>query len=121
MERKIMIVDDDKEFLDEIAEILSTNGFRAIAVNDAELAPQTALKENPDLILLDLKMPKKSGFEVASEISDMASHIPIVAMSAFVNSGYVAFLEACGIKEKIKKPFTEEEILNKIDEAFRNK
>lgn len=122
MERKkILIVDDDKEFLEELKETLDLSGYEAIEVNDATVAFEVARKTRPDAILLDLKMPEKSGFQVADEIKhyqDIA-HIPIIAMSGYFKDDYGPLMHVCGIKKLLKKPFNPLDVIVQIEEVLK--
>jgi CheY-like chemotaxis protein len=90
--RKILIVDDDKEFLEELSDYLQASGYTIIAVDSPDMVLEKAVLEKPDLILFDLKMPGKSGFILANEIrnSSVLSKVPLIAMSgSFRNSDSV--------------------------------
>ena len=82
--KKIMLVDDDKEFLEELEEFLISNGYYTIAINDNSKVLDVVKAESPDLILLDLKMDGMNGFLVADPLKRMkeTAHIPIIGMSA---------------------------------------
>ena len=82
-EKKIVIVDDDKEILSELELLLKPEGYKTVACADAGAAVETILKTSPDLVLLDLKMDKVSGFQVADRLKDFGDtkDIPIIAMT----------------------------------------
>jgi DNA-binding response OmpR family regulator len=117
MERKVLIVDDDKEFLEELQETLHLSGYETVVVNDSSLVAGVASRIKPDVILLDLKMPKKSGFQVADELSHVTelTHIPIIAMSAYFKNDYIPLLNISGIKKWLKKPFNPLDIIAQIE------
>jgi DNA-binding response OmpR family regulator len=118
--KKIMIVDDDKEFLDELKETLALSGYDLVAVNDADLVLDEAKKAKPAVILLDLKMPKKNGFQVADELRHFSElqQTPIIAMTAFFKEAYVPLMNICGIKKCLKKPFHPLDVITQIEEAL---
>jgi DNA-binding response OmpR family regulator len=120
MNKKIMIVDDDKEFLEELKETLSLGGYDLIAVDDPTMVSEKARSIKPDILLLDLKMPKMSGFQVADELKYLSecTHLPIIAMSAFIKDDYAAMLNICGIKYHLKKPFHPLDVIAKIEEVL---
>ena len=66
--KRVMIVDDDKEFLEELQETLFLNGYEVIKVNDPHQVLDSAGNNKPDIILLDLKMDHFSGFEIADDL-----------------------------------------------------
>lgn len=117
MTRKIMIVDDDQEFLDELEEALFLSGFETVALKNTEFAVDTALQTKPDIILMDLKMPGKSGFQLADEMHHIAGleSIPIVAMSgSFTKVEHTYLMDVCGIKRFFKKPFNLSDIISSV-------
>jgi len=118
--KKIMVVDDDKEFLEELGEMLELSGYDLVAANDAGSAIEVAKEAKPVVILLDLKMPKKSGFQLASELKYFAEleRIPIIAMSAFYKDDYKPLLNICGIRKCLTKPFRPLDVIAEIEEAL---
>lgn len=118
---RIVVVDDDKEFLEELKEVLHASGYEPIAVNEPELVLNTVKKEKPDLILMDLRMPGKTGFELADEINRvfLEEPIPIIAMSAYFSGDYMPLLNLCGIKRHIKKPFPPLSVISIIEDVLK--
>ena len=121
--KTIMVVDDDQEFLEELADFLRANSYKPVAINMVSQALEAAASVKPDLILLDLKMPSKSGFQLASEIRSLPgfSKIPIFAMSAFVKNEATAFLAIFGIDKYIKKPFCPTQLAEEIEKTLLTK
>ena len=116
--KKVMVVDDDHEFLNEIKEVLTSSGYEVVVVNNSLLVFDTVVKVRPDVILLDLNMPNKSGFEIASELkySLLTKQIPIIAISGYLkDEHYISLMEICGIKNRIEKPITPLDIIAKIE------
>ncbi len=105
--RKIVIINDDKKSSGDIEGILAVSGHDPIVVNDAFLAVDTVVQKKPDVILLELKMPRKNGFELADEINRVfePKKIPIIAMSTFFKDEFRFLFNLCGINRYIKKPF----------------
>jgi CheY-like chemotaxis protein len=120
MSRKIMVVDDNKEFLEELKEILVLSGYEVVDVNESVKVVNVAAQTKPDVILLDLKMPEKSGLRVAYELKHFSelSHIPIIAMTGFLNEVHFLFLDVCGIKKCLKKPFNPLDAIYQIEQAL---
>jgi CheY-like chemotaxis protein len=81
--RRVMIVDDDRQFLEELEEMLIFSGYEIVAFNDAQAALESAVRLRPDVILLDVKMPGKSGFQLADELQRLPEleGTPVIAMS----------------------------------------
>lgn len=112
-----MIVDDDQEFLEELSETLRLSEYEVIPVNDPVYAVDTVISKRPDLVLLDLKMPDESGFQIACELKYFQGlrNIPTIAMTAFFKEGYLALMKTYGIQDYLKKPFNELDVISKIE------
>ncbi|MDO8663181.1 MAG: response regulator [Candidatus Omnitrophota bacterium] len=121
--KKVLIVDDDKGFLEELEENLSLSGYDMVAVNDPVSFLPIALREKPDIVLLDLKMPGKSGFQLADEMSRLfeLQNVPIIAMSAYFKDEYRMLMNVCGIKKCLKKPFNPLDVISEIEGALAEK
>lgn len=118
--RRILIIDDDVEFLEELKEALVLSGYDILAVSQAKLALDIAIREKPDLVLLDLKMPDKSGFQVAGELRHVVESLrtPIIAMTGYFKDDYVPLMNLCGIKRCLKKPFNPLDVISIIEEEL---
>ena len=120
VKKRILIIDDDREFLEELQETLRLNDYEVTAVEDATEAMAIALRVAPDLILLDLKMPLESGFQVACKLKYFShlKSVPIIAMTGYFRESYLPLLETYRISAYIRKPFGTVEIVSKIENAF---
>ena len=118
MKKKVMIIDDDREFLSELKEILAANGYDITAVDNSGSALDRSIQDRPDVILMDLKMPGKSGFVLADEISRISNleNIPVIAMSAFFREDFKSLMNLCGIKKCLKKPFPISDAISAIED-----
>ena len=102
---KLVLIDDDAEFLEEAKLMLKKTDYEAVCMTDDEYEIGKLRSERPDVIMLDIKMRIRSGLQIAFEIKRdaMLKHIPIIAMSAvFIENDVLAL---CGIKERLMKPF----------------
>ncbi len=121
--KKILIVDDDKEFLEELREMLAVTGYEVASVGDSVAAVKAARVVKPDIILLDLRMKAMSGFEVADRLKGFAetSVIPVIAMTGFYTLKEHAWLmNFCGIKRCIRKPFNPLDVIAEIENVLKN-
>jgi CheY-like chemotaxis protein len=122
LKKRIFIVDDDKEFLEEFTSMLKDSGYEVASVAVSTAAVGIARKVKPDVILLDLRMGQMSGFEVATELKRYAEteHIPIIAMSGFYSMTEKSWLKNfCGFDKCLKKPFHPLDAINYIESVLR--
>ena len=117
-----MIVDDDKEFLNEMRELLALYGYETAAFEDAASALRAVPSLGPDLMLLDLKMDGMDGLQLADRLSQSAetSDIPLIAMTGYYSFSdqQVKVMDSLGIKAFIKKPFKPLILIEKIEEVL---
>jgi len=115
--KMVMIVNSDTPFLYELKNILELNDFAVEIINDSGCAVKTAEDKQSALILLDMKMPGKSGFQVADDLKRFSATavIPIIAMaSRYTEVQHKNYMLSIGISDCIAKPFHPEEIILKI-------
>jgi CheY-like chemotaxis protein len=118
---KVLAIDDDQIFLEELSDVLASSGYEVVTVNDPRKALDTALEARPSVILMDMKMPGKSGLEIAHEMRywPALAHVPIIAMSGFLKESNLPFMETCGIKKCLKKPFNPLDIIWEIEDVLK--
>jgi CheY-like chemotaxis protein len=117
MTKKVMLVDDDKELLEELADSMIAGGYEVTACYDGETALATAAKIMPDVILLDLKLGKVNGFQVAAKLrqSEATSFIPVIAITGYYNpDDYYTLMKICGVKKCLTKPVSPENIMQEV-------
>ena len=121
---RIMIVDDNTELLEELGNLLRLGGYDVIPISDGTKVFDTALKNKPDLFLLDLKMSPKNGFQIADEARNslLLKDVPIIAMTGFfTDKQHFLMMKLCGIKTSILKPFKPLNLITKIEFALGNR
>jgi len=115
---KILIVDDEKPIVDSIKYTLYKEGFDVVVSYDGEDALEKAKKENPDLIILDIMLPKLSGLEVC-RIIRRTYNVPIIMLTAKgEDMDRVVGLEL-GADDYISKPFSMRELVARIKAVLR--
>ena len=115
--KKILVVDDDIYFLGELMDALRTSGYAITGASDPFSVVRIADALKPDLILLDMKLNGKSGFQVADDLKHIpgTKFIPIMAMTGyFTEQQHQVFMKDLGIRECIVKPFNPEELISRI-------
>lgn len=114
--KRILIVDDEPQLAKMLEIRLSANGYDVLLAHDGEEGVRKARVENPDLILLDIMLPKMDGFAVCRQIrNDVATHsIPILMLSVKVDGVDKDWAKASGANDYQEKPFEAETLLAKI-------
>jgi DNA-binding response OmpR family regulator len=120
--RKILIVDDEVDLVKTIRLSLETEGFMVMASYDGEDALNQARKENPDLIILDIMLPKFDGYKVCRllKFDKKHKHIPILMLTAKTQEKDKTLGMETGADEYITKPFDVDELLAKV-KSYLNK
>ena len=121
--RKVIVVDDDEIFLSELKSALEARGYDAIATKGGFAVIELTRKIRPDVILLDLKMGKVSGFQIARGLKKFpeTSKVPIIAMTGhFIGSDRSAWIGMYGMEDLLPKPFSIEDVLNRMETAIKN-
>ncbi len=113
----ILIVDDIAKNIQLLGKVLDNKGYRVVAVTNGEQAIKAARKHEPDLILLDIMMPGKSGYEVCEELKadDGLSEIPIIFLTARSEEEDVVKGLNMGGADYVTKPFNSRELLARIE------
>jgi len=117
---KILVVDDEIQLIEMVQMRLEANGYDVVAANDGEEGIEKVKSENPDLIILDIMMPKMDGFEVCKILKNdpQYSKIPIIFLSARVQEEDLETGEENGADAFVKKPFETSDLLAKIKELL---
>jgi len=118
MER-ILIIEDETPMRTALADLLTAEGYRTLPAADGESGLKRALAEKPDLILLDVMMPKLDGFAVCAELRRLTVDVPVVMLTAKGQiEDRVNGLDA-GADDYIVKPFSSEELLARVRAVLR--
>jgi two-component system response regulator (stage 0 sporulation protein F) len=116
MGKKILIVDDDKQIAFLLASRLKANEYETVVAYDAVQAVAKAIRERPDLILLDIKMPGGGGLSVLDHLRNSAhtALTPVIIITAHWNLDILETAKQKGATGFISKPFKTEDLLPKI-------
>lgn len=117
--KRILVVDDEANLIRSLSFVLAKNGYEVSSARDGEEALQKVREFRPDLIFLDIMMPRKNGFEVCREIREMPGNegIRIVMLSAKGGSDQDT-AAGCGAYEYISKPFSPQEIVMRVKQIL---
>ena len=118
MDRKILIVDDEKNIADIIAFNLKKEGYQVIKAGDGEEGVKMAMEENPDLILLDIMMPKMDGYEACKKIREK-KNTPIIMLTARAEELDKVLGLELGADDYVTKPFGVRELMARVKANLR--
>jgi len=115
-EKRILVVDDEVDLVETIRFSLELEGYEILVAYNGEEALNQARKENPDLILLDLMLPKLDGYKVCRllKFDERYKHIPILMLTAKTQEKDKATGMETGANEYITKPFDMDELMKKV-------
>ena len=123
MPRKILIVEDNQDSRELVVKVLKNRGYQTIEAADGEEALEKTATERPDLILLDISIPKIDGYEVAKRLKSQEEFkdIPIVALTAHAMKGDREKVIVSGFEGYISKPINVRELPDQVRSYLRGK
>jgi DNA-binding response OmpR family regulator len=120
-QKVILLVDDDNEIIESMRTVLENKGYRVMVARDGNAGLTVAERENPDLIVLDMMMPKKSGFLVLEKLKGRPGGlIPTIMITGNEGSRHRAYAEMLGVRDYIRKPFAMEKLVKSVEKIFEN-
>jgi two-component system, cell cycle response regulator DivK len=121
--KKILIVDDNQDGRELVVKILKNRGYQMIEAVDGEEALEKAIAENPDLILMDISIPKIDGYEVTKRLKSQVTfkNTPIIALTAHAMKGDREKALESGCDGYISKPIDIHELPDQIKSYLKNK
>ena len=121
MKEKILIVDDDQDTCDALEEILVDEGYQTFAALTGRSALTKVKKSKPDLVLLDIKMPKMDGIEALNRIKKIDKHVVVVMITAYGALNTAKDAMRLGAYDYVTKPFDMKLIKAVVKEALAEK
>ena len=118
MER-ILIIEDETPMRTALADLLAGEGYRALTAADGERGLDRALAEKPDLILLDVMLPKLDGFAVCAELRRLANDVPVLMLTAKGQIEDRVTGLGAGADDYLVKPFSTDELLARVRALLR--
>jgi len=112
--KTVLLVDDDNEIVASMRAVLESKGFRILTASDGNAGLAIAERENPDLIVVDMMMPKKSGFLVVEKIKRSTNAPPMIMITANEGSRHRAYAELLGVDTYLRKPFAMEKLVDEV-------
>lgn len=118
---KILYVEDELFLGKIVKESLETRGFEVIMESDGAKATELFKKSKPDICVLDIMLPDKDGFTIADEIRNIDEEVPIIFLTAKTQTEDVVKGFTLGGNDYIRKPFSMEELIVRIQHVLRHK
>ena len=114
--RRVLLVDDEPSIVKMVGKRLEVEGFDVLLAMDGQEALAKARNENPDLIILDLMLPKLNGYEVCTMLKQDTRYqrIPIMMFTAKAQARDEKLGMECGADDYLRKPFQAKEMLEKV-------
>ena len=118
---RILLIDDDVDFVKATTKVLESKPYEVMVAFDGKEGLEKARSEKPDLVLLDILMPKVDGFAVADQFKkdESLSKIPVVALTSFSDSYGQPF--AFEVSDFIQKPVSPKDLLAKVEKHLERR
>lgn len=119
MSKRVLIVEDEKNIVDILSFNLSKEGYETLEAYDGQAGLQLALEQDPDLILLDLMLPKMDGFDVCRNLRQAGRSTPVIMLTAREEETDKVLGLELGADDYITKPFSMRELLARVKANIR--
>ena len=113
--KRILLVDDDREIVESMRIALEATGYAVLVARDGNQGLAMVEREDPDLVILDMMMPKRSGFLVLEKLR-RTRPVPVRVIMVTANEGsrHKAYAEMLGVDDYIRKPFAMDRLLDSV-------
>ena len=118
MAKTILVVDDDMEMSDTLRIFLEKQGHRVLQARDGQQGKQLIYQHRPDLVILDMMMPRMGGYPVLEHFKGKPDAPPIIMITANEGSRHKAYAEYLGVIDYIRKPFAMERLLEAVERGL---
>jgi DNA-binding response OmpR family regulator len=117
--KKILVVDDDLEIIEAVRYALESAGYEVVIARDGNQGLALAEREDPDLMILDMMMPKRSGFLVLEKLRRLRDEpLPVIMITGNEGSRHKAYAELLGVSDYLRKPFAMDRLLAAVDKLI---
>jgi DNA-binding response OmpR family regulator len=113
--KRVLVVDDDGEIVESLRYALESKGYAVLVARDGNQGLAMAEREDPDLVILDMMMPKRSGFLVLERLR-RTRPVPmrVIMITANEGSRHKAYAEMLGVDDYIRKPFAMDRLMESV-------
>jgi DNA-binding response OmpR family regulator len=114
--KRILLVDDDREIVESMRIALAAAGYEILVARDGNQGLVMVERDDPDLLILDMMMPRRSGFLVLEKVR-RSRPVPLRVIMITANEGnrHKAYAEMLGVDDYIRKPFAMDRLLESVD------
>jgi DNA-binding response OmpR family regulator len=113
--KRILLVDDDAEIIESLRLALEANGYTVLVARDGNQGLALSERENPDLVILDMMMPKRSGFLVLEKMRRTRdTPMRVIMITANEGTRHKAYAEMLGVDDYIRKPFPMDRLIESV-------
>lgn len=118
--KRVLVVDDDEGILDSLEVALGARGYDVLLAHDGNEGLARVERDSPDLVILDIVMPRRNGFNVLERLNLMSTLNPrVIMVSGNEDPRHRVFAESRGVDAFIRKPFDIEEVLDIVDSLLQ--
>ena len=114
----ILVVDDDRELSDGLRAVLEKQGHTVLQARDGQQGKQMVYQHHPNLVILDMMMPRMGGYPVLEHFKGKTDAPPIIMITANEGSRHKAYAEYLGVIDYIRKPFAMERLLEAVERGL---
>jgi DNA-binding response OmpR family regulator len=116
--KTILVVDDDRDLNDALRIFLEKHGFRVLQASNGHDGQRLIGQHRPDLVVLDMMMPRQGGYPVLEHLRGKADAPPVVMITANEGSRHQAYAESLGVVDYLRKPFAMERLLEGVEKGL---
>jgi DNA-binding response OmpR family regulator len=114
----ILIIDDDRDLVQGLQTVLESKGYHVVAAYDGAAGLTAAASDKPDLVIVDMMMPKKSGFLVLEGLKAKDTGPKVIMMTANEGARHRAYAEMLGVDDYLRKPFAMDKFLEAVQKLL---
>ena len=116
--KTILVIDDDHELSEGLRLILEKNGFKVLQANNGVQGKNQIYNQKPDLVIIDMMMPKMGGYPVLEHFRGKTDAPPFIMITANEGQRHKAYAEYLGVVNYLRKPFAMDELLESVQKAL---
>jgi len=116
--KTILVIDDDHELSEGLRLILEKNGFKVLQANNGVQGKNQIYNQKPDLVIIDMMMPKMGGYPVLEHFRGKTDAPPFIMITANEGQRHKAYAEYLGVVNYLRKPFAMDELLESVHKAL---